>query len=224
MTTTLLLALMLTTSVEDQLEGAEIGDANKYLVFGSGGKYSAEISDKKAGTTAAKGTWKVSGDSVEVKIASCKGPACKELGQGYKADVGVVSDRAMTVRSSDPIFQTGSYYCHYQGCEKRIGVMLVGGKSLSTKYALDFLIDKNRGRNVTIVWIGKKSEEKNPVTTVSYCTREEARAKPGAEAVQKDLAELPWLGKTELKAAADKDCLWDVKVALGDEAVPPAKH
>jgi hypothetical protein len=225
MTTAMMLALVLTTSVEDQLEGAEIGDANQYLTFGSGGKYSVEISDKKAGTTKAKGTWTVAGESVEVKYASCAGPACKELGPGYKADIGVVSDRAMTVKSPDRVFSTGSYYCHYQGCEKRIGVLVQGhgARPLSLKYVVDFLIDKNRGVNLTVVWQGKHVDDKAPATTVTWCQRDEARSKPGAEAVAKYLAELgSWLGKVEAKAAGDKECLWDVRVLFGDEAMPPA--
>ena len=225
MTTAIMLALVLSTSVEDQLEGAEIGDANQYLVFGSGGKYSVEISDKKAGTTVAKGTWAVSGEAVEVKYASCKGPACKELGPGYKADIGVVSDRAMTVKSPDRVFSTGSYYCHYQGCEKRIGVMVVGhsARPLALKYVVDFLIDKNRGVNVTVVWHGKHTDEKAPATSVTWCQRDEARSKAGAEAVAKNLSELSsWLGKVEAKPSGDKECLWDVRVLVGDDAMPPA--
>src|SRR6476469_4096912 len=120
---TALLALVLTISVQDQLDGTEIGDANQYVAFQSGGKYVAERDDTKAGKTTAHGTWAVDGNKLTVKVAGCKGPACKDLGTGYSSDIDIVADRAITVNTSPnqgPL-TSGSYYCHYQGCEKRTG-------------------------------------------------------------------------------------------------------
>jgi hypothetical protein len=222
----LLLALVLSASVQDQLEGAEIGDANQYLTFQSGGKYIAERSDKKAGTTNVKGSWEVKGDGVDVKIDSCKGPACKEIGKPYRAEIGIVAERAMTVKSTDGVFSSGSYYCHYQGCEKRVGIEVAGhsAKPLSMKYVVDHLIDKNRGRNTTVVWWGKHIDDKQPETTITYCTRELEKAKKGAEAAAADMGELSWLGKIVPKPTADANCLFDVRIVIGDAVTVPPKR
>jgi hypothetical protein len=231
MTTTLLLAALLgTISVQDQLDGTEIGDATQYIAFQSGGAYTAERTDEKAGTTTAKGSWKVAGDQLSVKIASCNGPACDEMGKGYTAQLAIVAERAMTVKSSTGTrgpLSTGSYYCRFQGCEKRTGVVLHthGAKPAVMKYLHDFLIDKNRTRDVTVVWWGKKLPEKVAASKLTYCQRDAERAKKGAEVMAKDLSELEWIGKLEPQPSADANCLYDVQllVADGTELPPSAR-
>ena len=42
--------------------------------------------------------------------------------------------------------------------------------------------------------------------------------------VQKDLAELGWLGKLDIAESKSADCLWDVRVLLADDAAPPQKQ
>lgn len=223
----LLLATALGISVQDHLEGTEIGDANMSVTFESGGKYVAGTEGKDK--TVAKGTWTVTGDSVEVKVASCKGPQCAAVGKSYKADVVLVAERAMTVRASPPDgpLSTGSYYCHYGGCEKRVGVLLVthGARAPVMKYLLDYLIDRNvaAGGSKTVVWWGKRLADKAPATTITYCAREGGRAKQGAEQVARDLAELPAIGKLTPAPSPDKDCLWDVQISVGDDTPQPVK-
>jgi len=223
----LLVVTALGISVQDHLDGAEIGDANMSLTFETGGKYVAatEAKDK----TVAKGTWVVTGDSVEVKVASCKGPQCATVGKSFKADITLVAERAMTVRSNPPDapLGSGSLYCHYGGCEKRVGVLLVthAAKAPVMKYLLDYLIDKNvaAGGSKTVVWWGKKVPDKVPATTITWCTREADLAKQGAEQVARDLAGLAAIGPTTPAASKEKDCLWDVMVTVGDDTPQPAK-
>ncbi len=227
MTPAILLSALLATSVADQLDGTEIGDATQYVAFQSHGKYVAEREDK-AGKTSAKGTWAVDGDKLEVKVTSCRGPACKStLGKGYTANLHVVAERAMTVKAApdDAPLGTGSYYCRYQGCERRSGVQLVsfGAKAVTMKYLVDFLIDKNRSRDVTVVWWGKKAEKSQPVSTIRQCARDPERAKKTAELVTQDLATLTWVGKLKVEPVAEKDCLWDVQVTIGDEVMVPPR-
>src|SRR5262245_42881294 len=140
-----LLGISLAISVQDHLDGAEIGDATMTIAFESGGKYRAE-----EGKTVARGTWVVQGDTVEVKVPGCKGPACDRLGKSYKADVSVPSERVMTVRSSVPEapLAYGSYYCHHGGCERRSGVLLLthSAKPLVMKHVLDRLVEQNVSR------------------------------------------------------------------------------
>ncbi|HVE81428.1 MAG TPA: hypothetical protein VND93_01215 [Myxococcales bacterium] len=225
----LLVAAALGISVQDQFDGAEIGDASQFIVFETGGKYRAETEAKDK--TVAKGTWSVQGDVLEVKVASCKGPACDKLGKGYKADVSVVAERAMTVRSTPPDspLSSGSYYCHFGGCEKRTGMVLVthSARAPAMKYLLDYLIDKNvsRGGGLTVVWWGKKAADKAPQTEITWCGREEARAKAGAEQLAKDLSELAWIGAVTPRPSAAKDCLWDVQLTVKDDVeLPPSKR
>ena len=225
MLTTLLLSVLLGTSVQDHLDGAEIGDATQAVTFATAGKYHAERTDPK-GTTSASGTWRVREDRLEVKISSCKGPACADLGKGFKADIALVADRAMTVKASPDTapLSTGSYYCHYQGCEKRTGVELLtfGAPAGVMKYLVDFLIDKNRSRDVTVVWWGKRTAAAQATSSITWCRREEEKSKAGATLVAGDLGELPWVGKLEPKASAEADCLYDVRVVVGDAVnVPP---
>lgn len=215
-------------SSEEFLDGAEIGDATHSVYFQSHGKYSAEHVDKSAGNSELKGSWSMNGDVVEAKPKSCKGPACKSLEKPYKARVTVVADRAMVVKSEpdDAMLETGSYYCHYQGCEKRVGVELVSksAKAVAVNYACDHLIDKNRARNSTVVWWGERMPDAIAKSRIEYCTREPERAKAGAAQVSADLAELPWIGKLEPTASGVKDCLWDVRVYIADDAAPPARE
>src|SRR4051812_43758983 len=96
--TALLLTLVLAVSVQDQIEGAEIGDNVQTMTFATDGKYSAERKDK-AGKTQAKGTWQLEGEALEVKVSSCKGPSCKTLGRGFTSNVAVMNERALTVRT-----------------------------------------------------------------------------------------------------------------------------
>ena len=224
----LILSAVLSISVADQLDGTEIGDATQYIAFQSHGKYVAEREDKVAGKTHAKGTWAVTGNKLEVKIASCKGPACKTLGQSYTSDIEIVAERALAVHTTpnDVPLSSGSYYCRFQGCEKRTGVELVtnAGRSVVMKYLVDYLVDKNRSRDVTVVWWGKKHGEKAPRSQVFYCPRDGERGKKGAELVQKDLGELPWMGKVEAKPSPEKDCLYDVKVIVADDVTLPPRR
>lgn len=221
----LLLSLFLSVSAQDQLEGAEIGDRVMDLTFATSGKYSAEHKEK-VGKTLAKGSWRITGSSLDVTIASCKGPSCKSFGQSYRAEVVVVGDRAMTVKSApeDAPLATGSYYCHYQACEKRVGVEVSthGGSAPAVRSVVDYLIDKNVGHNITVVWWGAKRPDGQATTRITYCRREEERAKSAAAAVAQDLAGLPWLGSVQVEAGP-ADCLYDVSVQVGDAVQVPSK-
>lgn len=223
----LLLATALAISVQDHLDGTEIGDANMSVSFESGGKYVAGTEGKDK--TVAKGTWTVTGDSVEVKVQSCKGPQCATVGKSFKADVVLVAERAMTVRTTPPDgpLSPGSYYCHYGACEKRLGVLLLthGAKAPVMKYVLDHLIDRNvaAGGSKTVVWWGKRTVEKAAATTLTYCAREGDRAKQGAEALARELATMSTIGPLTPQPSPDKDCLWDIQLMVKDDAELPAK-
>lgn len=211
--------------VEDLVDGAEIGNAEGYVAFESHGKYTAEKIDKAKGNTVMKGSWTLKEGVVDVTLKTCKGPQCKDLNKPYKASVEAVAERALLVRSPNELFPTGSYYCHYLGCEKRIGVELLSknARAKAVGFILDTLIDKNKGRNSTIVWWGKKIATDVKASSIEYCTREADRAKKGAEEAVADLSGLPWVGKLEPTPSAEKDCLWDVRILLADELTPPAK-
>ncbi|MHB8878560.1 MAG: hypothetical protein ACYC8T_33090 [Myxococcaceae bacterium] len=250
----LLLSLVLAFSVQQQLEGAEVADGPLHLTFNPGGKYSAVKHDKGAGNSTAEGTWVVSGDALEVKVAECKGPACKEVGAPYKAEVTLVAERAMTVRTTPPEapLASGSYYCRYQGCSRRYGVMVTthGAKPLAVRYLVDFLIEKNRARDAkthseralagsawveptdgdkpseqTAVWeAAEQLGEKQSGSSLTWCKRSEARGKKAAEQVAKDIRELPWMGQLTPTVSSDASCLWDVRLVVGDDVkVPPRK-
>ncbi len=249
---TLLVSLVLAFSAQQQLEGGEVADGPVHSTFGPGGKYSVVKHDKAAGDTRADGKWTATGDSVEVKVASCKGPACKGFEAGFKADLVMVGERAMTVKSTpaDAALGSGAYYCRYQGCARRIGVMVAGhdAQPLAMRFLVDFLIDKNRGRDTkthadralagsswvepsdddkpaeqTVVWEGEKAADKLLAPTLTYCTRNEAVGKKAADQLAKDLAELPWVGRPVAKASADAACLWDVRLLVGDDVKVPAR-
>ena len=250
----LLVSLVLAAGVQQQLEGAEIADGPLHLVFNPGGKYSAVKHDKAAGNTTADGTWAVTGDVLEVKVAECKGPACKEIGAGYKADVALVAERALTLRATPPEapLASGSYYCRYQGCSRRYGVLVTAhdAKPIAVRYLVDFLIEKNRSRDVkthseralagsawvepadddkpseqTVVWqAAEPLADKQAVSKLTWCKRTEARGKKAAEQLAKDVGELPWMGRLIPTASNDTTCLWDVQLVVGDDVkVPPRK-
>ena len=233
----LLVSLVLASSVQQQLEGAEVADGPLHLTFNPGGKYSAVKHDKGAGNTTADGTWAVSGDALEVKVAGCKGTACKGIGAGYKAEVTLVAERAMTVRTTPPEapLASGSYYCRYQGCSRRYGVVVTthDAKPLAVRYLVDFLIEKNRARDAKthseralagspgsspptktsrasrrLVWeAAEPLADKQAGSTLTWCKRNEARGKKAAEQLAKDIGELPWMGRLTPTASADASCL-----------------
>jgi hypothetical protein len=238
----ILVSSLMAVSVQDFIEGAEVGTAEAYVALESKGRYHAEKVDKVAGKTVLNGNWKMKDvgagikdngvdqkiGHVDVKVASCTGPACKELKRDYALDVELQAERAMTVKSTptDSMFSSGSYYCRYQGCEKRTGVELLAkdAKPRTMNWVVDFLIDKNRKRDVTVVWWGKKLQTDAGKTRIEYCPRDAERGKKGAELVAGDLAELTWLGKLDPPVeSADKDCLFDVRVYIGDDAAAPEK-
>jgi hypothetical protein len=228
--------------VQDFIEGAEVGTADQYVALESHGKYHAERGDKGAPKTVLNGSWKMKDvgagvkengvdqklGHVDVKIASCAGPQCKDLKKDYGFDVELMAERAMMVKSipADSMMSSGSYYCHYQGCEKRTGVEMLSkdAKPRTMNWLLDFMIDKNRKRDVTVVWWGRKLTTDAGKTRIEYCARDGERGKKGAELVAGDLGELGWLGKIDPPVeSAEKDCLWDVRVYIGDDADAPAK-
>jgi hypothetical protein len=230
----ILVSSLMAVGVQDFIEGAEVGTAEAYVALESKGRYHAEKVDKSKGNTVLKGTWKMkdgSGEAktghVDVKVASCTGPACKDLKKDYALDVELQAERAMTVKSTPPdsMFPSGSYYCRYQGCEKRTGVELLSkdAKPRTMNYLLDFMIDQNRKRDVTVVWWGKKLSGDAGKTRIEYCARDGERGKKGAELVAGDLATLPWVGKLEPTESADKECLWDVRVWIADDVAVPEK-
>ena len=221
-----LLCLSAMPSSQDLIDGAEIGDRNQYVYFESHNVYKAERIDKKAGNTKLAGSWSFKDDTIEVKPTSCKGPLCKELNKPYQAQVQVLAERALLVNSTGALFPSGSYYCHHLGCEPRVGIEVLSKntKAATMIWLLDFVIDKNKGRNSTVAWWGKKLQGAAAVTThVETCGRDPEKAKKGAEELVKDLSELPWLGKLEPKPSAEKDCLWDVRLYVADDVLPPAR-
>ncbi|MBL8949751.1 MAG: hypothetical protein JNK82_03180 [Myxococcaceae bacterium] len=231
-----LVTAVLAVGVQDFVEGAEVGTAEAYVALESKGKYHAEKIDKAKGNTILKGSWKFKeapsdekNGHADVKVATCTGPACKDLKKDYALDFELQAERAMTVRSTPPdsMFPSGSYYCRYQGCEKRTGVELQSKdtKPRTMNYLLDSLIDANRKRDVTVVWWGKKLSEPAGKTRIEYCAREGERGKKGAELVAQDLGTLAWLGKLDAPVeSAEKDCLWDVRVFVADDATVPEKR
>jgi hypothetical protein len=210
-------------SVHDRLEGAEIGDREQAMTFGSDGRYRAERRDA-AGQTQARGTWQLAGGALTVKVSSCKGPHCKTFGTSFTAEVEVVGDRALTVDPTprDVPFARGSYYCHHQGCEKRVGVQVVAhsAPSPAVRQVAERLIERNVARNTEVVWWAPRTEAPAERSTVLFCIREPELAKKGAETVAADLAGLDWLGPLT-PTAGGSDCLWDVQVTVGDAVVLP---
>lgn len=220
----IVVASLLSVSVQDQLSGAEIGDAVQFVSFRTDGKYHAER-EEKGGKTVARGFWKLDGSKLEVKVTSCKGPGCKGFGKSWKAEVALTAERAMTLKTApaEAPLKSGSYYCRSQGCEQRIGVELVSHQRRVDvmQHLLDYLIDKNRTRDVTVVWIGPASAGAQDRSALHYCERDADRGKKGADLVAADLSALGWFDKVTPKSAG-KDCLFDVRLTVGDEVKLPA--
>jgi hypothetical protein len=210
-------------SVHDWLEGAEIGDREQSMTFASKGGYRAERHDT-LGQTQAHGAWKLNGGTLTVTVSTCKGPHCKTFRKSFTAEVAVVGERALTVdpTPSDVPFARGSYYCHHQGCEKRIGVRVMAhaAPSPAVRAVADRLIDHNVGRNTEVVWWAPRMEAPAEVSSLLYCPREAELAPKAAAMVVSDLAGLDWLGPLT-PGAASGDCLWDVQVTVGDSVAMP---
>ncbi len=210
-------------NIHDWLEGAEIGDREQAMTFSSTGRYRAERKDA-AGQTLARGSWKLSGSTLSVTVSSCKGPHCKTFGTSFSAEVAVVGERALTVdpTPADVPFARGSYYCHHQGCERRVGVRVVThtAPAAAVQAVTERLIERNVGRNTTVVWstpgVGAPLEH----SRVQYCPSGGELAENGAQATVMDLAGLDWLGPLQ-PTAATSDCVWDVQVTVGDAASRP---
>lgn len=204
-------------SLRDRLEGAEIGDREQAMTFATDGRYLAERKDA-AGVTHARGTWKVAGNRLTVTVKSCSGPHCKVFGTSYQAIVDVVGDRAITVDPTpgDVPFSRGSYYCHHQGCEKRIGIQVLAhdAPAPAVREVVERLIERNVGRNTSAVWWAPRSDSA-VVTAVAYCPRDGEGARRAAEQAVADLAGLDWLG-TLSTGPTSAPCLWDVQVQVGD--------
>lgn len=217
------LALAGLPTPQDFLEGAELGDASQFVALRSKGQYEATV-----GATAVTGTWAMKADTLEVKATACKGPACKELKKDFTVQAEVVAARAATLKSTAPapLLQSGSYYCHYLGCEQRIGVVIVAQQPRRLLNAVeDALIDQNRGRNATVVWVGPKAAQPSDKTRIEVCGRDPARAKKGAELLKADVKQaLPWIGEPVLVDTPATDCLWDVRLVVSDAVqLPPKK-
>lgn len=209
------------------IDNTEIGDANQYVGLRSRGVYEGHVLDKAKGNTEVKGTWKMTADTIEVKAASCKGPACKDQKKDYTAKVTVAAARAMLLDSKAPapLFPSGSYYCHYLGCEQRLGTEIIASAaSLRALHAVeDHLISKNHGRNTTVVWIGQRTTGELKASRIEVCGRDPERAKKGLETLKGDLADATWLGEVTVVEAPQKDCLWDVRLFVRDDVQPPVK-
>jgi hypothetical protein len=210
-------------SVHDWLEGAEIGDRAQSMTFGSKGGYRAERHDS-LGRTTAKGAWRLNGGTLTVTVGSCSGPHCKTFAKSFTAEVAVVGERALSVEPTpgDVPFARGSYYCHHQGCEKRMGVRLVAHAAASpaVRAVAERLIERNVGRNTEVVWWAPRMETPAEHSSVLFCPREPEAARASAETVVADLAGLDWLGPLA-PVEATGDCLWDVQVTVGDAVALP---
>ena len=219
MTSIVLLALLSGTSAQDLMSGAEFGDASTSVSFGTTGQYKVEQGGKAGAPTKATGTWKLEGTDMVVTVDSCKGPTCSVSGVSFKASVTQVGERAMIIRASAGPIATGSYYCKSHGCERRVGVE-VAGRALrvpAIKRVVDALIDKNRERDSTVVWWGKPLlTEKQPVSYIESCPRDRERSKKAVEQLKEDLATFEGLLSLETRPAANADCLWDVRLVVGD--------
>ncbi|HEY3445974.1 MAG TPA: hypothetical protein VGK67_06385 [Myxococcales bacterium] len=220
-------ALAAAPTVQDFVDGAEIGDAEHFVAFDTAGRFRSELIEK-AGKTRVTGTWSLKGDTATVKASGCTGPSCKDLKKDFTAKVAVTADRAMVVQSDAPgeLLKSGSYYCRLGGCEKRIGVVVEGkdAKPRTLNYLLDYLIDQNRKRDVTVVWIGPTRTADAGKTRLEYCTRQTEIALKGALQVAGDLELLKWVGKLEPTASEEKGCLWDVRLVVADDVAVPAKQ
>jgi hypothetical protein len=221
MQVTLLLLLLAQSNqqVHDWLQGAEIGDREQAMTFGSTGRYRAERKDA-SGQTFAYGTWQLKDSTLSVTVHSCKGPACKTFGTSFRAEVAVVGGRALTVdpTPADVPFARGSYYCHYQGCERRVGVRVLthAASPAAIRAVTERLIEANIGRNTTVVWSAPPADAPLERSSVLFCPSGGELAHRGAQATVADLAALDWLGSLGPPTAASGDCLWDVQVTVAD--------
>ncbi|MEW5741312.1 MAG: hypothetical protein AB1938_20485 [Myxococcota bacterium] len=218
-----LLALAALPSPADFLEGAEIGDATQSLSLRSKGVFEAT-----ANKTTVTGAWTLKDDVLEVKASGCKGPECKALQKDFRAEVDVVGPRALVLLSTAPapLLQSGSYYCHYLGCEQRIGVHISSQLPRRVLNAVeDALIEQNRGRNATVVWVGQRAEKPSDKTRIEVCGRDAERAKKGLELLLDDVKKtLPWIGEPEVVKTPATNCLWDVQLVVSDKVqLPPKK-
>ena len=226
---TALLALSLSQlpSPMDFIDNTEIGDAKQYIGLRSKGVYEGHLVDKVKGETVVSGSWKLNGDTIEVKATGCKGPACKDAKKDYTAKVVVAAARAMELQSNAPapFFPSGSYYCHYLGCEPRIGVEILSkGANLKALSAVeDALIERNHGRNSTVVWIGPRPETDTAKSRIEVCGRDPAKSKEALELLKSDLATAAWFGEYAVVEAPQKDCLWDVRLFVRDDVQPPPR-
>lgn len=211
----------------DFLDNSEIGDANQYIQLRSKGVFEGTSLDKAKGNTVTSGKWSISGDTLEVKVTGCKGPLCKEQKKDWSTKVAVVAARAMTINSTAPrpLFQSGSYYCHYLGCEPRIGTEILSkGANLKALHAVeDHLIGKNRGRDATVVWIGQRTETDTAKSRIEICGRDLEKSKKGLELLKADLADAAWVGEYTVVEAPKTDCQWDVRLFVRDDVAPPVK-
>ncbi len=227
LTALLALSLCQLPSPMDFIDNTEIGDARQYIGLRSRGVYEGHLVDTAKGDTVVSGSWKMKGDTIEVKATGCKGPACKEAKKDYTAKVGVAAARAMILQSNapPPFFPSGSYYCHYLGCEPRIGVEIVSkGANLKALHAVeDALIERNHGRNTTVVWIGPRTDADTAKSRIEMCGRDLEKGKAALELLKGDLATAPWFGEYTVGEAPAKDCLWDVRVYVRDDVQPPPR-
>ncbi len=227
---TALLALSLSQlpSPLDFIDNTEIGDARQYIGLRSRGVYEGHLVDKARGETVVSGSWKmVNADTLEVKATGCKGPACKDAKKDYTAKVSVAAARAMTLQSTAPapFFPSGSYYCHYLGCEPRIGIeVLSKAANLKALHAVeDHLIERNKGRNSTVVWIGPRPEGETTRSRIEICGRDPVKAKAALEELKADLTTAAWFGEVTVVEAPAKDCLWDARLYVRDDVQPPPR-
>lgn len=212
----------------DFLDNSESGDALQSTQLRSHGVYEGTAIDKAKGNTVTTGNWVIKDDTLEVKVTGCKGPLCKEQKKDWTAKVAVVAGRAMTVNSTapKPLFQSGAYYCHYLGCEPRVGVEILSkGANLKALHAVeDHLIGHNVGRNTTVVWIGQRTDTDTAKSRIEVCGRDAEKAKKGLESLKADLADAEWIGEYTVVEAPQTDCLWDVRFFVRDDVAPPIKR
>lgn len=207
----------------DFLDGSEIGDAKQHVALRSKGVYEGH-----AGKTTATGTWTVTDDTLTVTAKSCAGPECAAYKKDFTAKVAVMAPRVMVVQSTapTPLLQSGSYYCHYLGCEQRIGIVISSQLPRRVLNAVeDALIDQNRGRDATVVWIGDKAAQPSQDTRIEVCGRDAERAKKGVELLTADVKKaLPWIGAPKVVEPPVTGCLWDVRLVVSDAVqLPPRK-
>lgn len=211
----------------DFIDNTEIGDAKQYIGLRSRGVYEGHLVDKVKGETVVKGSWKMNGDTIEVKATGCTGPACKEAKKDYTAKVGVAAARAMTLLSTAPapFFPSGSYYCHYLGCEPRVGIeVLSKAANLKALHAVeDHLIERNKGRNSTVVWIGPRTDTDTTKSRIEVCGRDPEKSKAALAELKADIALATWFGEVTVVEAPAKDCLWDARLYVRDDVQPPPK-